>query len=162
MKQFIITFLTLMCGLSIFGQTLNTNEDSKFSLSITTYVHSQVLFTGTFKYVLEDNDLIISKTSYLSDESKILYNGKIEDDLLNKIKNIDLDNLKDFYFNECVMITSGAEYSFSITNNSITRKIHLHHYYIEKIETLIEELNKVIPEKMKIKYVSVDTKQDCK
>lgn len=74
-----------------------------------------------------------------------------------------IDSLDDFYFNKCVMATSGNEYSISIVNDTIKKTIRLHAYFEEHIEMLINELNKHIPDSLQISYYTIERKkeQDC-
>lgn len=97
-----------------------------------------------------------------SDEDTLLFSKKIDKNSLEQIKNIRLDSLQDFYFNYCIMATSGNEYFVSTTVDTITKKISLHHYYNSQIERLINELNKHVPYTLKHNYLTKDTQQDCK
>jgi hypothetical protein len=60
------------------------------------------------------------------------------------------------------MATSGDEYLISATMDSVEMEISLHHYYHKQIEKLINELNKNIPDSIKLDYLKKNTKQDCK
>uniref|UniRef100_UPI00404A37EF hypothetical protein n=1 Tax=Flavobacterium sp. TaxID=239 RepID=UPI00404A37EF len=161
----ILTFITLTCGLFVNGQNLNNNENvkenQKFTLTISTYNHAES-FKDILKYNLKDNNLTISKTSRLSGEISVLFTKKIDENLLEQTKNMNFDKLKEYYFNKCVMITSGNEYSLTISNNKGSKEIHLHHYYIKQIQLINNELNKLIPEELQIIYVNSDTEQNCK
>jgi hypothetical protein len=97
-----------------------------------------------------------------SDKDTTFFAKKVDANSINRIKNIHLDTLKDFYFNRCIMTTSGNEYVVSTTIATVTKTIQLHHYYDKQIEILINELNKQIADSLKIDYLTNDTKQDCK
>jgi len=97
-----------------------------------------------------------------SDKDTILLSKKIDTNSIEQIKNIRLESLKDFYFNYCIMATSGNEYFISTTIDTVNKKISLHHYYDKQIERLINELNKNIPDDLKLDYLTNDTKQNCK
>jgi hypothetical protein len=72
-----------------------------------------------------------------------------------------LDSLKDTYFNGCVVPTSGTVFLISMETDTLSKRIFLHHYYHKQIEQLIIELNKEIPDEYKIDFMPSDTKQDC-
>ncbi len=96
-----------------------------------------------------------------SDKDTILFSKRIDDNSIEQIESIRIDSLKDFYFNNCIMATSGNEYFISTTIDTVNKKIALHHYYDKQIEKLITELNKNIPDIFKLDYLTSETKQDC-
>ncbi len=164
--NYILTLIILTCGLIACGQNFQTNEskidNSKFLLTISTYNHAEQIFKGTLTYKLNENVLTISRRTMFSDKDTTLSSITVDANSLERIKKINLDKLKDFYFNNCVMTTSGNEYFVSTTLDTVTKTIHLHHYYDRQIEVLINELNKHITDSLKIDYLTNDTKQDCK
>jgi len=165
-RTYILIVLILTLGLFACGQDTASKEPkkskSKFSLSITTYNHAEQIFNGITTYNIKKDTLIIRRTFMFSDKDTVLLSKKIDNNSIDQIKNIRLDSLKDFYFNYCVMATSGNEYFISTTIDTVNKKISLHHYYDKQIERLINELNKNIPDKCKLDYLTEDTKQDCK
>jgi hypothetical protein len=164
-----ILFIAFLTGpLFADSQSLGTNKRkrsssaSRYSLSITTYNHAGLLFDGMMVYELKGKKLTISNQhTILVHDKKILASTEIEDDLIEQIKAIKLDTLSDYYSNHCVMITSGDEYFFRITNGKNTKNIRLHHYYHPQVEKLVALINKLVPEKYQIDYETSDTKQDC-
>jgi len=165
-KKYIFILLFLTCGLLVFGQDNVSKEPknslSKFSLSISTFNHAEQLYKGITTYNLTNDSLIIRKTFLFSNKETILLSKKIDNNSIDQIKNIHLDNLKDFYFNYCIMATSGTEYLIKISTEIYNNKISIHHYYVKQIEKLINELNKIIPDNLKLEYLTKDIKQDCK
>ena len=163
---YILTIIILTCGLFVLGQNTasikHEKSNSKFSLSISTYKHAEQIFKGTMIYNLTNNNLTIRKRTLFSDKDTILFSKIIETNSIDQIKNIRLDSLKDFYFNYCVMATSGNEYFISTTIDTVKNNISLHHYYDKQIERLVNELNKNIPDNLKLDYLTNETKQDCK
>lgn len=135
--------------------------ESDFSLSITSYNHAEEIFNGIMTYTLKNDTLKIHRSFMFSDKDTLLFSKKIDNKSINRIQNIRLDSLKDLYFNYCVMTTSGNEYYISTTIEDRNKTISLHHYYNEQIERLINELNYSIPAKLKLVYLTKDTKQDC-
>ena len=135
---YIFTILILTCEFITCGQSttskLPIKTISNFSLSITTYNHAEQLFKGTTTYYLKNDTLKIHRSFMFSDKDTILLSKKIDNNSLERIKNIRIDNLKDFYFNHCVMATSGSEYFISTTIDTVNKKITLHHYYNKQIE----------------------------
>ena len=138
-----------------------TNTKSNFSLSITTYNHAEQIFDGKTTYSLIKDTLTIHKIFVFSDQDSILFSKKLDTNSIEKLEKIRLDSLEDFYFNHCIMGTSGNEYFISTTIDTVNKKISLHNYYNEQIEKLINELNKNIPKSFKLDYLPKDTKQDC-
>jgi len=162
-RTYILTILILTCALFAYGQDTVTKEaKSKFSLSISTYNHADQVFNGVTTYTLNDNLLSVRKSSMWSDKDTLLFSKIIDAKSLDLIKNISLDNLKDFYFNYCIMATSGNEYFVFKTVDRITQKISLHHYYEPQIEKLFEQINKYVPDNLKHDYLTKDIQQDCK
>ncbi len=163
---YILTIVLLICGSFTGGQILFTNElkssNSKYSLTISTYNHAERIFEGILTYKLEENVLTISRRTIFSNEERTLFSKKVDSISLGRIRNIDLNKLKDFYFNKCIMMTSGNEYFVTTMLDTVSKTIHLHHYYNKQIEILINELNRSIADSLKIDYLTSDTKQDCK
>lgn len=96
-----------------------------------------------------------------SETDTTLFSKTIDNHSLDRIQTIPFDNLKDYYYNNCILITSGNEYFVSISKDDVTRTIRLHHYYHIQIALLFNELNKQIPDPFKIDYLTSETKQDC-
>ena len=162
---YILTILILTYGLISCGQNTASQEPiknkSNFSISITTYNHAEQIFNGITTYDLINDTLKIHKSFMFSDKDTILLSKKIDDNSIEQIKSIRIDSLKDFYFNNCIMATSGNEYFILTTIDTVIKKISLHHYYDKQIERLINELNKNIPDNLKLDYLTSETKQDC-
>jgi len=157
--------IMLILPIIVSGQTVGIDKPkpgSRFSLSISTYSHAEQLEDGTMIYKLKDKKLTISRLVMLSNKKYELESIIIENDIVEDIKNMKLDTLKDFYYNYCVMVTSGSEFFISIAEGRNTKSIHLHHYYNQQIGKLITIINKLLPDKYKINYMTSDTKQDCK
>lgn len=163
---FILTILILICGLISCGQNNALQEaienKSNFSLSITTYNHAEQIFNGITTYDLKNDTLKIHRSFMFSNKDTMLFSKTIDNNSIEQIRIIRIDNLKDFYFNNCIMATSGNEYFISTTFDTVNKKISLHHYYHKQIERLINEVNKNIPDNLKLDYLTSETKQDCK
>lgn len=122
-----------------------------------------MLSYGFTTYTLTESSIQVTNRSLGDSISKTLYSKTLSKTsrLLTSIKKIRLDSLKNFYFNQCVMITSGDEYYLDFTNDLLTKKIHLHHYYLEQIDEIVKLLNNNLPKKHRFSYVSRDIEQDC-
>ncbi len=164
-NTYILTIFVFVFGLVACGQSTASQDSiitkSNYSLSITTFNHAEQFSKGVTTYSLKNDTLTIRKTFRLSDKVTILFSKKIDDNSIEQIKSVGIDSLKDFYCNNCVMMTSGNEYFISTTIDTVNKKIILHHYYNEQIERLINELNKNIPDSFKLHYLRSETKQDC-
>lgn len=168
LKIILLILTSLVCGLAASSQNSvrekpkSGKENSEFRLSLSTYNHAELLGTGTMIYSLLGEKLSIKKESVPADDKIYLLDSvKIEHGILEQIENLNLDTLGSYYFNRCVMITSGSEYIISISKGRFTKEIWLHHYYHPQIEKLVTIINKLLSDKYKIAYVSSDTKQDC-
>ena len=153
----LLIILILTCSLFACGQHTPTTESkpeiTNFSVTISTYNHAGQMSDGTLIYHLKDSVLTVSKRYMFSESDTVLFSKVIEVYKIERIRNIKINDLEDFYFNEHVLGTSGQEYYVSVTHDTITKKIHLHHYYHERIEKLITELNNLAPEKYRIPYL---------
>ena len=58
-------------------------------------------------------------------------------------------------------MTSGNEYFLDLQTTLIDKFIWLHHYYLKVFDELAQLINKHIPEKRKIIYLTGETPQDC-
>jgi hypothetical protein len=112
-------------------------------------------------YILNDSIILIRRRDLFAEKDSIVFSEKAEVHLMNKTRAMSLDTLQEYYFNYCVMITSGTEYSITFTKGTNKKHIDLHCYYQKQVDELIREMNGLIPDKYKISYMSADTKQDC-
>ncbi len=153
----VLNFFIIISGYSLAQQ----KKDTSFSLTFSTYNHAERIFNGTTTYKLTSTEIIVSNRAIFSQKDTILYKSKIDNVVIERISKLQLDSLNNNYFNNCVMITSGTEYFISLNTENSTHKIHLHHYYLESINKLVIELNKLIAEKYRIRYLSSSTNQSC-
>lgn len=130
-------------------------------MTISSYNHAEQISKGVLTYSVKESILTITQKRMLSKEEIILFKKEVDNNVIQKIENIKVDNLKDNYFNKCILTTSGNEYFVSVKSNDYEKNIHLHHYYNEQVEKLIIELNSQVPKKLKIDYLKNDTNQDC-
>lgn len=157
MKTTLLIVLLLTCSLFACSQHKQPAESkpeiANFSLSLRTYNHAGRMMDGTLIFQLNDTVLTISKRYMFSEIDTVLFSNVIEGDKIERIRNIKMDDLEDFYFNDHVMATSGQEYFISRTSDTITKEVYLHHYYHERIEKLINELNSLAPDEYQIPYL---------
>lgn len=134
----------------------------EFSISLSTFNHAELLFTGIMTYKIKNDSFIITNQSSIQPiKHTLLFSKKIESNFIEQILDMRLDTLEDFYFNKCVMVTSGQEYWISIKRDTISKNIRLHHFYHNQVEQMVKNMSKAAPDKYKIEYLSSDTKQDC-
>lgn len=153
-------FLTLSS--SCFGRHKSrVTTQHAFSLSIFTFSHA-TLIEGTMTYTIKNNRLKSIRHGMFSKQNTVLLSRKLTSDDIEQFRGIPISTLKDFYYNNCVMATSGEEYGVTVTNDSVTKTVRLHHYYEPQIEKLMQCLNHFLPEELKINYANSATKQDCK
>ena len=113
-------------------------------------------------YTLKNDHLTISRRVLFSKKEEVLYSGQIKQALLEPLIHFNSDTLNTFYYNYCVVSTSGNEYFITLTKGTLEKRISLHHYYHAQVEALIKLLNLCIPEEYSIHYLGRDTKQNCK
>ena len=151
-----------------FGQinSLEANSNSsylKFSLTLTTFNHADMLFDGTTTYKLTNTSIQVTNTSFGDNKGKVIFHKSFSDSIKisSAINNVGLDSVKDFYFNYCVMATSGNEYFLSFKSAKVKKEIDLHHYYLKQVADIVNIINSKLPNKYKIRYLAKETKQDC-
>ncbi|MES2332850.1 MAG: hypothetical protein V4539_24790 [Bacteroidota bacterium] len=134
-----------------------------FTLTFTQYNHAERLHKGTLKYVVTDTSLNVIRIPFFEGEEETIFLKPLSK--LTKsialLSATNLDTLKSYYDNKCVMITSGDEYTLTFETKRSSKSIRLHHYYLKRIEDIIALINKSLPKKFKIYYVSREAEQDC-
>jgi len=125
-----------------------------FNLSIVTYNHATQLLEGRFKFNINENKLEIHQFSvYLNKYDTILFSRVLKSDsILERISNLNLDTLRDLYYNKTVLPTSGNEMEIEYNKQGTVKKIYLHSYYNTQIGIIISLANGLIPNEYKIKY----------
>ena len=126
----ILLFIFLACGLASNAQTHrrprpHLKEEEKYELKLSTYNHAEYLGTGDMVYKITDSSLTIIQTPALSQQDTVIFSRAVEKDSIKPIKAVRLDGLRDYYFNDLVMMTSGNEYDISVTRGKKTKEIHL-------------------------------------
>ena len=154
----VLIFL-IYCSAS-FGQI----QSDRFRVSFSTFNHAERIFNGTTTYTLTESSIKVTKTYFGDTASKTVYSKKIKNSqaLISALDKIEVDTLKDFYFNYCVMITSGDEYFLDFIKNSTRKSISLHHYYLKQLDDIIQLIDSNLPSKYQFRYLNNDEKQDCK
>ena len=143
----------------IFTISCNDKPIQPFKLSVADYNYSlaySVLYdltneklTITFRDELENkNDSILYSTSDLPKKQ------------LKKISEINIDNLKTDYRNDC--IDDGDIKSFSFKKDTTAKTIHLSNYYHPELSPAIELINEIVPKKYKMNYNKNDLIQEMK
>ena len=165
--KFPILILFLCTGYS--GLTQKIKEEAKqspntFNLKITTFNHAEMIFRGISIYNISDNNIEILNIPLFSPEKKrVIFFKSLSTTADSNIKNSirELYTLDSIYVNFCIMFTSGSEYTLKFKNDSVTKAIHLHHYYLKQIADLIDILNRNLPTEFNLDYVPKETVQDC-
>lgn len=167
MKLLILIIITIYASI-VFGQSQSFKDslDSsplKFSLTLSTFNHAERISSGTTTYQLTDTSIQVINTPFRDKKGKVLF-SKLFPTLqktLITINSIRLDTLKDLYFNNCVMATSGNEYSLDFKSPSMIKHISLHHYYLKQLDNIVQLINSSVPQNYQLLYLGQDTKQDC-
>ena len=156
-----ILVLLLVCFYS--SVSLGQDSTADFELTFTTFNHAERIHDGTTTYVLTESTLKVMKTYLFDPKSKTVFSKSIRrgEKLVLNINNVRLDSLEDFYYNFCIMGTSGNEYFLDLKNVAGKKSISLHHYYLKQLEDLILLMNEYLPNRHRIHYLSKDTEQGC-
>jgi hypothetical protein len=161
MKTITICLLAfLVYGLSQNSHLFSKNTD--FSLIFSTFNHSELIFKGQMIYKLKNDSFTIIRRTIFEDSDSLVFSKTIEKNLVTQIMAINLDTLQNYYFNKCILSTSGTEYEVSIRADTVSKTIYLHHFYHKEIDRLIVVINKIAPNKYKIDNIARNTKQNCK
>lgn len=162
--------LFLLWTSACFGQTNSSKlidksalTKSVFKIYFTTFNSAERIFNGTTTYFLTDSIIKVTKTFFDDTTRKTVYLSPIKNRhvLISSINKIALDSLQDYYFNTCVMITSGEHYIFDFEKSSTKKTISLHHYYLKQLDEIIQIINSNLPKKYHYRYLPQDTKHDC-
>ena len=157
-------FLGLLIFLFYYSVAFGQSQSNKFSISFSTFNHAERIYNGSTTYHLTDTSIKVSKTYFGDTASKIIYSKKIKHNqtLISQLSKIQVDTLEDYYFNFCVMMTSGDEFYLDFTQNSTKKSISLHHYYLKQLDDIVQVINSTLPSKYQFRYLNKDEKQDCK
>ncbi len=122
-----------------------------------------MLIDGTTTCLLTETSIQVTKRYFGDTISNTVYRKKIRNNkqLISALNKIQLDTLKDYYANYCIMMTSGNEYMLDFTKNSKKKSIHLHHYYLRALEDIIQLMNAYLPKKHQFHYLGKDEIQNC-
>ena len=154
--------LILLALLILTNDVKSQNNNAGFKLVFTKGNHAEFWALGMNSiYILTDTSLTFRRQRQDPKSDSVIMIQASSKYILDQIKSIKWYDLKEYYFNECVMTTSGDEYYLSVTSDSVVKKINLHYYYLEEFDQLTNCLNKLLPDNYKIYYLTSDTKQDC-
>jgi hypothetical protein len=167
MNQFAL-IISFVCTSAVFGQTQSskkglTDSDHSFNLSFTTFNHAEWLFNGSTTYLLTDTSVKVMNTAFGEKNSRTIFSKTLSasENPAITVYNYRLDTLKDFYFNYCVIMTSGDEYFLDVKSSTIKKQIRLHHYYLKQLDDIIQLINSHLPEEYQFSYLTKNEKQDC-
>lgn len=150
-----------------FGQTHTINKQKKssytFYLSLSTFNHTELLFHGVTIYKLTNKFIKVINIPFGEKKGKVIFYKSFSDsqDSSAIINNFGLDSLEDFYYNYCVVATSGDEYTLNYQGYSKKKSIDLHCYYLKQIDDIVNLINSYLPFSYQINYVKKDEKQNC-
>lgn len=135
-----------------------------FKLTILSFNHAEMLGNGMMSLKMTENYLELTNIPFLDRRKKrIVFSKKLSkfENSIIQISSFNLDTLKDYYMNQCIVPTSGNEYSIKYKTKNVAKEIGLHHYYLKQIDDLIRLVNLNLPSEYQIKYLLSDTEQDC-
>jgi hypothetical protein len=102
--------------------------------------------------ILSSKELkIIFKSDLEGEKDSVLFSRTLQpSDTLEKISNINLDSLKEYYTNDCIQDGSQLTITFKINGND--KIVHLSNYYQEDIGKIVNLTNSLVADKYKIWY----------
>jgi hypothetical protein len=129
---------------SIIGDSIEAKdiiEPFRFTL-----IYSAPVSFYKMKYEITEKELKIKdiRIDLLSDS--IVYKTQISQNIIDELSIINMDSLKEYYFNPCVMD------GFSISTNIRNKTVVVSNFYLPEIGFIVETINSFIPEKYKIWY----------
>ena len=153
MKSPILTAFILFTSLynDVSGQVNNLDKENsleKFEITIgnSDYAgHSAVVFILT-----ESNIKIIYRSAIVKKDSLLFSQSLSTSDTLTQISKLNLDTLKPFYSNFCIV--DGSQIFVTLNKNGNRKSVHLSNYYHEDIGKIIYLVNTLVPEKYKVWY----------
>jgi len=115
---------------------------------------STVYFARAFAILINlsnDELKIIFRSDLIGEKDSILFYKTLHPtDTLQKISDINLHSLKEYYSNDCVEDGSQVTVSFKI--NGKAKSVHLSNFYQEDVGEIIYLINSLVPNKYKIWY----------
>jgi len=99
-----ISFMIIMFSNLI---ALHAQETDKFELYFSTYNHVEGIVSS---YKIIDKEIAVSVKALIEERDSIVYTSKIRQDVIEKIKSINFQSLESYYYNNCILATSGKEY----------------------------------------------------
>jgi hypothetical protein len=112
------------------------------------------------QYVLTDKDLkIIFKGELEGEKDSTLFKTNLQpSETLSKLSNINIDSLKEYYSNPCIL--DGSQVTVKLNKDNKTKTVHLSNYYQADIGLAIELINSLTPKEYKIWYDKVTLIKD--
>lgn len=94
---------------------------------------------------------IIYRSDLEGEKDRVLFSKTlIPSDTLRQISEINLDELQEYYSNQC--IDDGSQVTVTLRKDGKTKAVHLSNYYQEDIGKVIYLVNSLVPEKYKVWY----------
>lgn len=157
--KFFGILVALFHSLLVFGQ----DQPNSFSITFSTFNHADRIFDGVTTYALTPSSIKVTKIYFGDTIATTLYSKKIRKgrSLAARLSQIDMDSLKQYYDNYCILPVSGDEYFLDFTCNLTTKSIRLHHYYLKELDDIIDLINSNLPRKYRFRYLTEHEKQDC-
>jgi hypothetical protein len=170
----LLLFICFSCGQIVSGSVNNNNKNDTagnklvpFELTVEDADYSM---SQTFIYKISANKIEIFSRSDINivgmrkgENLDTVYKADLEGNAtLKKLSNINLDNLKDGYFNHCIM--DGSQVTVTLNKDGKSKTVHLSNYYQSDIGLVIELINTLTPKKYKIWYdkdILLKGQKDC-
>ena len=144
----IITILTILTLVSCVQKSKNT-KIRPFEIVV---YNSDYSMAYSHKYVLTEKDLkIIFKSEIEGEKDSTVFKTDLQsNENLNKLSEINIDSLKEYYSNPC--IADGSQIFVKLSKDNKIKTVQLSNYYLADIGLTIELINDLTPEKYRIRY----------
>ncbi len=102
--------------------------------------------------VLTQKELkILLKGGLLGEKDSVLYSQYLlPSDTLEQISNLNLDSLKDYYSNDCML--DGSQVTVTFKKEGREKSVHLSNFYQEDIGKVLYLVNSLVADKYKVWY----------
>lgn len=153
MNKFLIILIAIGLGACSTKDKSNITNDQvqtkPFEIRVTDSDYSMAY---GLEYVLTDKDLkIIFKGELESEKDSLIFSSGLEpNESLKALSELSIDSLQKYYSNPC--IDDGSQITVELKKENKSKTVHLSNYYHNKIGLVIEQINKLVPEKYKIWY----------
>lgn len=134
-----------------------------FKLVIVDWDHDTHWYPGKLLYVRTDQYVKIYVFPEWGKARHLIFSKRIPHAAKSTIRllNLQLDSLRNFYSNPCIVRTIGEELKVTYKRSRYYKSVTLHNYYLNQVGRIVELFNDGLPERFRIMYQPNEAWQDC-